>query len=1163
MLSKLLKKIQELGIKLYLDDNSEIKVIGKSHLLNADLLQEMRKHKPEIIAWLSKQEPLVTRPAVTAHAQVDSIPASYAQKRLWIIDQLNGGTPEYNMVRPLRVKGKFDVDAAEKAISELVRRHATLRTVLEDKGTGPSQVIRDNVEFKLSRYDLSALAQDEKERELADILRQDRYKIFNLKNDLMMRASFIYLDKVGLELDGVLIFTTHHIASDGWSMNILINEFCHLYLADSQGVEAQLPHLALQYSDYALWQHEGMQGKDKITSQYEYWQAQLKNLPVVHSLELDNARPMVKNNVGSLYSGHLSSSIVERLGKVAKRFRMTPFMLVHAALSLVLSRNSESSDIVIGTPVANRMQAELKPLVGFFINILILRANTTEQSIVDYLHHIRQVNIDALHNQEVPFDELVDFLNVPRDSAYTPLFQIILNVESSLENEAESKLQAANNFSDVTFSSVPDQDLPAKYDINLAVNLSENGMDIQWIYDGSIFNEEKIAVYNQQLERILSTIAEITPDDINTSPISSLLSVSPEQKHYLLETLQTDPIDVGNISVCEQILASEKQSPNHIAVKDATTQISYKDLVTKANDIAVTLQKNGIGNGDYVAVLTGLNVESVVSVLGVIASGAAYVPLDANQPEKRLEFMVENVEAKALLTPKAYTSKAQLMCNNIAQFITEDIESAAGKANTTISGAQPAYAIYTSGSTGEPKAVQVNHQNLANFVAGFKHSHDFDDQHLLMIPPLFFDASVGDIFPVLSSGSTLVLHSNPAELGAKELIAYCNQHAITAIDAPASLWGRWTEDLALLNDSEAKLVGLKMVMFGGEAVTVEQVKKFAELTEHRVQLFNHYGPTEATVCATVLNTLNGEELSGISIPVGKPLPGVKIYILNKDNQLAFPGEVGEIYIGGSGVSDGYFGLSEQTQAHFVDDEFSSKTNMKMYKTGDFGCWKEDGNLQFLGRQDNQVKIRGFRIELGEIEKVLAANELVNDVLVMAPELENGQKQLIAYITEHSQLQQQGSTEQLVATLKQALVEELPEYMVPKDVVVMESFPLTPNGKIDKKSFPKHIIKTSETEYKPPTTETQKKMCDIWCDILALSKVGIEDNFFELGGHSLSLTKLVTRINLAFSISIELKSAFNKPTVYQLSELVDKLTQYNNNENIDFDLDDESMEEGIF
>jgi amino acid adenylation domain-containing protein len=1161
MLSKLLKKTQELGIKFYLDDNSELKVIGKTPLLDAELLQAMREHKAEIIAWF-EQEQLSARPTVTVRGKRDAIPVSYAQKRLWIIDQINGGTPEYNMVRPLRVKGKFDVDAAEKAIVQLIARHSTLRTVLEDLGAGPLQVIRDNVNFKLERYDLSALEQGEQECQLAEILHKDRYKKFDLKNDVMMRACFIYLDKSTAALDGVLIFTTHHIASDGWSMNILIGEFCQLYLAYTQGLEAQLPRLELQYSDYSVWQQEGMQGKVKISGQYQYWQEQLKDLPVVHSLVLDKPRPQVKEHIGASVFGKLPSKTVELLGNVAKQFRMTPFMLVHAALSVVLSRNSESSDIVIGTPVANRMQAELKPLVGFFINILILRANTSEQSIANYLQHIRQVNVDALHNQEVSFDELVDFLNAPRDSSYTPLFQIILNVESNFENEAEKKIKAANKLSDVTFSSVPDQDLPAKYDINLAVNLSETGMDIHWIYDVSIFNEERVAVYNQQFERVLFILSESSTDYINENSISALLSVSSEDEQYLLETIQSAPLDLSDISVYQQIMQSEKRYSNYIAVQDNTTAISYKDLILRTNGIAIRLQQAGIGNGDYVGVLTGLNVESVVAILGVMAAGAAYVPLDANQPEKRLEFMVDNVKAKALLTPKTYFSKAEIMGNDIIKLVSEEIRATEQKVSTAVSLSQPAYAIYTSGSTGEPKAVQVNHYNLLSFVEGFKHSHDFTGQRLLMIPPLFFDASIGDIFPALTSGSTLVLHPNPAELGARELIAYIEKNAITAIDAPASLWGRWTEDLVLLDEPSAKLAGLKMVMFGGEAVTVEQVKKFAQLTERRVQLYNHYGPTEATVCATVLNTLDGEELSGVNIPVGKPLPGVRIYVLNKDKQLAFPGEVGEIYIGGTGVSDGYFARPEHTQIHFMHDDFSPTSNAKMYKTGDFGRWDDSGNLQFLGRLDNQVKIRGFRIELGEIEKVLAVDEQVNEVAVLALESGTAQKRLVAYITRHTHFQQDNTKEQLLTRLKVSLNESLPEYMVPQEIIMMESFPLTPNGKIDKKAFPKPHLNTVGKEYKMPTTEVQEKICDIWCDILSISKVGIDHNFFELGGHSLSLTKLITRINLNFGVVIDLKSAFNAPTVYELSQLVEDLVR-NKGENTDLYLDAELIEEGVF
>ncbi|HEX3682331.1 MAG TPA: amino acid adenylation domain-containing protein, partial [Bryobacteraceae bacterium] len=581
------------------------------------------------------------------------------------------------------------------------------------------------------------------------------------------------------------------------------------------------------------------------------------------------------------------------------------------------------------------------------------------------------------------------------------------------------------------------------------------------------------------------------------------------------------------------VAAQAERSPEAIAVIEQAGEMTYRQLVQRANGLAHRLRELGVAAETRVAILTDRSAESLVGLLGILAAGAAYVPLDPAHPDERLAFVLADASTRVLLTPAALTERA----NSVAQralpanklVIVAAPPASASPPPSSAVPANAAYVIYTSGSTGTPKGVVVEHRGAVNLVESFIARHNFAGHRLLMIPPLFFDASVGDIFPALAVGGTLVLHPAPAELGCSELEQFCREFRITAIDAPTALWRRWTEGFAASAHNDALLPHLALLMFGGESVSLEQVRRFAQLTQNRVLLANHYGPTEASVCAAMLTTRDGSELSGADLPIGRPLPGVRVYLLDEHLRLAPRGAEGELCIGGVGVARAYLGMPDLSAERFIRDPFSPDPAARMYRTGDLARWNADGTLQFIGRRDDQVKIRGVRIELGEIEARLAEHPGVREAAVLAREDHPGDKRLVAYVTPA------GAAEIDVEALRAYLAALLPDYMVPAAYVSLAKLPLTPNGKLDRKALPPPDSNAYLTRgYEAPRGEVETTVARIWAEVLNLERMGRNDNFFELGGHSVLAVTVIERMRAA-GLPVDVRALFAAPTLKDLAE----------------------------
>ncbi|MGH8078983.1 MAG: amino acid adenylation domain-containing protein, partial [Lysobacter sp.] len=925
----------------------------------------------------------------------------------------------------------------------------------------------------------------------------------------------------------------HHIVSDGWSMGVFSEELSVLYAAYLAGEDDPLPPLSIQYADYAVWQRQWLSG-EVLEKQSEYWRQALAGAPALLELPTDRSRPPQQSFVGDAVAVEFDSQLTTSLRKLAQRHGATLFMTVLSAWMSVLSRLSGQDDVVVGSAVANRTRPEIEPLIGFFVNTQAIRAQVGGRA-VDLLAQVKSRVLEAQDHQDLPFEQVVETVNPARSLAHAPIFQVML----AWQNLDEGELRLPG----LQVSDVDAAYRIAKFDLGL--DLSEVGDRIvgQLEYASALFDRSSIERQLGYLRRMLEAMAA---DEQCSLAGVELVDTAERERLLTLGDGGAVPAQLlaGLDDLYSPIAAQARRTPDALAAIEPGRRIDYRELSERAHGVAWRLRELGVRPRDRVAILADRSIDSLIGVLGILAAGAAYVPLDPGYPAERIAYVLDDARVAALLLPdERYAEQAQAAAQARATLtgrllVVASVALRADAPPVEIGADDDAYVIYTSGSTGMPKGVVVGHRGAMNLLRGFLVGHDFVGQRLLMIPPLVFDASVGDVFPALSVGAALVLHPSPADLDARELERYCREHRISAIDAPAALWRRWTDGLIGLHSETGAdvLPDLRLMMFGGESVPMELVRRFAALTGGRVALSNHYGPTEASVCATLLTTYDGSELSGADapaaeLPIGRPLPGVHVYLLDDGLKLVPHGVEGELCIGGLGVARGYQGAAELSAARFLADPFAQDADARLYRTGDRARWNGDGTLQFHGRGDFQVKIRGFRIELGEIEARLAQCPGCVEVAVLAREDRPGDKRLVAYV--------RGSGESAldVESLRAQLSASLPEYMVPAAYVVLERMPLTVNGKIDRKALPEPQADAYLARpYAAPVGATEIALAAVWAEVLKLDRIGRHDNFFELGGHSLLAVSLIERMR-SIGLAVDVRALFAAPTLQALAAAV--------------------------
>ena len=1049
---------------------------------------------------------------IPRRTQPGPIPLSFGQQRLWFLDQLEPGNPAYNIPAAIRLTGPLNVSALTESLNELVRRHETLRSTFAVVDEQPAQVIHEAEPLSLPVINLQDLDADERETRVLQLVTDEAQRPFDISSEPPFRASLLRLN----ENDHVFLVSMHHIASDLFSRMILVREIAVLYQAYDQNEPSPLVELPIQYADYALWQRQWLQG-EVLDRQLNYWKNQLDGAAAVLELPTDRPRPAVQSYHGASVPFTPSIELTRALRDMARAEGVTLFMLLLAVFQTLLFRYSGQSQISVGTPVAGRPRSETEGLIGFFINTLVLRTDfSANPSFRELLQRVKEVALGAFAHQDVPFEKLVEELNVERSLSYTPLFQVMLDLQTLQANDFGS--------SDLTITPLAPEQPTAKFELNFSLVETDENLSGVLEYSTALFEEETVARMLRHFEHLLAEVVAHPDHRINRLRLLDEV----ERSQVLVEWNQT-ATEFSQLTCLHQLIEQQvERSPEAAAVSAGEEQISYRELNARANQLAHYLRTLGVGPDDVVGVMMHRSIELVVALLGILKAGAAYLPLDPEYPQQRLSYMIENADPRLLLTQEHL--REMLPANKASVWCVDSEWERAASLSQDNPGVEVgldhlAYVIYTSGSTGLPKAAMNTHGAIGNRLLWMQSAYQLtSDDRVLQKTPFSFDVSVWEFFWPLLAGAHLVMaepggHQDPAYL-----VNVIAAQQITTLHFVPSMLQVFLEQTGLEN-----CVSLKRVICSGEALPFSLQQKFYERLS--AELHNLYGPTEAAVDVTAWACEREHERS--IVPIGRPIANIQILLLDETLEPPPIGVAGELYIGGVGLARGYLRRPELTAERFVPDPFSK--GARLYRTGDLARYLSDGNVEYLGRLDQQVKIRGFRIELEEIESVLGTLQGVRECVVIAQaEASSSERRLIGYVVSDSELDQ--------GKVRRYLEERLPPYMVPSLIIKLDRMPLSPNGKIDRRALPAPEATVQERvdqEYERPRTTTEEAVATVWAEVLRVERVGRRDNFFELGGHSLMATQVMTRLREVFNLELSLRAIFERPAVIGLAERLDE------------------------
>lgn len=1045
--------------------------------------------------------------------QSRSFPLSFAQERLWFLDQLEPANPVYNLSAAFRLKIPINAEILQQSVNAIVQRHAILRTTFTAVEGRPMQVVTPTATLAMPVVDLRDLPATEREIRLQCVVAEDARNPFDLAHGPLLRVTLLQVK----DEEHVLLVTMHHVISDGWSIEVFLREGLFLYEAFRAGQSSPLPPLPLQYADFAVWQRQWLQG-EALEAQLAYWKHQLARAPSVLALPTDRLRPVVQTFRGAHYPVLLSKPLTEALTALSRQTGGTLFMTLLAAFAALLSRYTGQHDIVIGSPIANRSRAELEELIGFFVNTLALRLDLSgDPSFLELLRRVREVCLGAYAHQDLPFEKLVEDLQPARNLSHNPLVQVML----VLQNTPLSTLAGAEGTLDLV--EIPRE--TAAFDLTLNLWERPEGLSGWCEYNTDLFNADTIARMMDHLEILLRDVA--TQPRL---PLSELSLLTQAESHKVLIEWNATTVDYPKDACLQELFEAQvERTPEAIALVYEETRLSYRELNARANQLARHLQALGVDSERCVGICVERSLEMIIGILGVLKAGGAYVPLDPTYPQQRLGFMLEDAQASVLLTQQRLVAtlpehRAQVLCLD-TDWETIACQSVENLANRGLANGL-AYVIYTSGSTDTPKGVLITQRNLCHSTSARLTYYRKPVTRFLLLSSFAFDSSVAGIFWTLCGGGTLVLPPPGLERDPQELEALIAKQRISHLLSLPSLYG------LLLAQAQAKhLASLETVIVAGEACP-EKLTDSHHQKLPRTDLFNEYGPTEGTVWSSVYQVSAWTE--GNRVPIGCPIANTQIYLLDAYLHPVPIGVPGELHIGGIGLARGYLHRPDLTAEKFIPSPFANEAGTRLYKTGDLARWLPDGSIEFLGRIDHQVKIRGFRIELGEIEAVLSQHPSVANAVVHARDDEPDNKRLVAYVVPQPE---QASTN---AALRGFLKEKLPDYMVPSAFVLLEALPLTPNGKVDRQALPLPAPARPgiEQPFVAPRTATEKTLAGIWAEVLGIERVGIHDDFFELGGHSLLTTQVAFRARHAFQTEIPLHCLFEAPTVAGLAQVID-------------------------
>lgn len=1061
--------------------------------------------------------------------EVYVFPVSFAQQQLWFLDQWAAGSPFYNLPVVLRLTGPLDIAVLEQSIGEIVRRHEALRTTFRNIDGQPVQVITptsspqqgthgNEQSWTIPVIDLGQFPQEAQEVHLRQLAVREIQRAFDLACGPLLRTHLIRLHTQ----EHLFLLTIHHIISDAWSINVIFKELEALYVAFSSGQPSPLPELPIQYADFTLWQRDYLQG-ETLNTLLAYWKQHFSK--PASALEFSPHRSEVREQTfqGATHFFQLPRSLVDALRALSRRTGTTLFMTLLGAFQVLLMRYSGQEDIVVGTPVANRPQRELEQLVGLFVNTLALRLNLSENpTFLDLLTRVRKMTLDAFDHQDLPFGQLVAALNPERRLSYSPLFQTFFTLHN-----APQKLLALPHLNVTT---LPIDVQFARFDLSL--NLFENARGLVGTleYNTSLFEVATIEALMSHLEVLLQGIVKHPEHRLDQLPLFS----EAESYRLLIEWNNTTtdyPQEITLHGLFEHQVAC---TPDAVALVYNDEQLTYHELDKRANHLAQHLRALGVNLETHVGLYLERSLDMVVGLLGVLKSGAAYVPLDPAYPPARLTFMLADADISILLTQTPLCNSlpertAHVIClDSGCQPDAEQSEQLPALPIIPFNPQQLAYVIYTSGSTGEPKGVQVRHQAVVNFLFAMQHLLDLQANDILLaITTLSFDIAVLELFLPLCNGARTVILSRESAADGNELAHALQRSGATFLQATPLSWR------LLLEAGWTGSPDLKMLC-GGEALTHELADR---LLPRGAELWNLYGPTETTIWSTTQRVRQEAVThSGVPVSIGRPIANTQIYLLDKRLRPVPAGVPGKLYIGGAGLACGYLKRPDLTAERFLPHPWSSLPGERLYNTGDLARYRYDDTLEFLGRSDQQIKLRGFRIELGEIEAHLRQHPAIQEVLVTLYENAPGDQRLVAYVVA---VAGQEVTQSMV---RDYLRTKVPDYMLPSAAVSLERMPTTPNGKLDRRALPAPELERPDLKvvYVAPRSPLEEQLVTILAELLGVERVGVYDDFFELGGHSLLAMQFLARIARVFSVQLSLHKLFEAPTIAGLAEAIEML-----------------------
>jgi amino acid adenylation domain-containing protein len=1048
-------------------------------------------------------------------------PLSYSQELLWLLSQLEGKGVAYNAPAAFRLHGPVDADVLQRALEGLVARHEILRTRYDLVDDGPMQIIEDVGLVQLEVVDLSDLAEGERDAELQRLLHAESEHAFDLRVDPVLRP---FLIRLGAD-DHVFFNVMHHIATDGWSRAVLHHDLSELYDAIVESREPELVPLAIQYADYAVWHRNWLDG-GVLEQQLDFWKETLRSAPSRLELPTDKPRPAVRAYEGDHTSRMLPMDLRHRLEVLGREGEATLFIALLAAFATLLHRYSGQDDIVMGTPFAGRNRSELESMIGYFINPLALRVDASDDpTFRELLQRTRQTTLSAFEHADVPYEMVVRATTPQRDLSQTPVFQVMMVLHNPDWERVRPKFEPRGT----NATEIVHEKGWAKFDLLLGMSQRANGLNTTWEYSTELFEDATVKRIACHFEKLLESIVD-DPD----LPISRLPMLLEEERQVILSRWAKAPAEFPqDVLVKDMFEAWAKRTPEADAVVFEGARRSYRELDERANRLAHRLRDLGVGPGRLVGIYMTKSLDLVTAVLAVVKAGGAYVPLDPMYPGDRIEFMLEDSRPAVIVTEAGLTPPIDAL-DDVALFSEWDEldRESAGPLPTVASPDDLAYVIYTSGSTGRPKGAMITNASLANAYHAYEDAYRLTDEttsHLQMAS-FSFDVFTGDVIRSLLSGSKLVLCPLETVMDPAQLFNLLVDEQIDCaefVPAVTSLLFEHVESIGKTLDF------MRVLIVSSEGWRTDKHEAWTRLTGPRTRLINAYGLTEATIDSTYFEA---EEalVADRFVPIGKPLANSEIYLLDSNLELVPIGIPGELCIGGAGVALGYLNRPELTAERFVDNPFAPGT--RLYRTGDLARWLPDGNVEFLGRSDRQLKIRGFRIEPGEIEAVLERHPGVRAAAVLSWERRAGDARLVAYVEPMNP-----SDAPAWRDLRELLAAELPAFMVPSALTVVDTFPLTPNGKLDRDSLPPPELGEVDHEEgsREPETETERGLAELWCTLLGIETVGAEDNFFALGGHSLLAVRLMGEVDRRFGVKLPLTALFEASTIEAMAARIDK------------------------